>query len=105
VRLTVRGSWSLVARGVVLLALECAAGCELHDASPNLLEVTDLNPHSLEVGDRLTLNGSGFPEGRTARISFHGDVFRAGQTPLHDVTIVAPAAASEPHSITVTLSS
>ncbi|HWZ91837.1 MAG TPA: hypothetical protein VNW92_23400, partial [Polyangiaceae bacterium] len=77
----------------------------MRDASPNLLEVTDLNPHSLEVGDRLTLNGSGFPEGRSARISFHGDVFRAGQTPLHDVTIVAPAAASEPHSITVTLSS
>ncbi len=84
------------------LALFGAAGCE-RDASPNLLEVTDLNPHSLEVGDRLTVNGSGFPEGRAARIRFHGDVFRAGQTPLHDVSIVAPAAASDPHSITVTL--
>jgi NADH-quinone oxidoreductase subunit H len=87
-----------------MLALAALTGCELRDSSPNLLEVTDLSPHSLEVGEHLTLNGSGFPEGRSARISFHGDVFRAGQTPLRDVTIVASAAASEPHSITVTLS-
>ena len=90
-------------RGFVLLALGACAACEPRDASPNLLDVTDLNPHSLEVGDRLTLTGSGFPEGRAAKLSFHGDVFRAGQTPLHDVTIVAPAAASEPHSISLTL--
>jgi NADH-quinone oxidoreductase subunit H len=69
-----------------------------------LLDVTDLNPHTLEVGDRLTLNGSGFPEGRAAKLSFHGDVFRAGQTPLRDVTIVAGASVSEPHSIAVTVS-
>ena len=94
---------SLFVRGLVLLALGACVACEPRDASPNLLEVTDLNPHSLEVGDRLTLNGSGFPEGRAAKLSFHGDVFRAGQTPLHDVTIVAPAAASEPHSISLTL--
>jgi len=103
VRSSVAGSLAVVARGVAISALACSAGCE-RDLSPNLLEVTDLNPHSLEVGDRLTINGSGFPEGRAARISFHGDVFRAGQTPLHDVTIVAPAAASEPHSMMVTLS-
>lgn len=86
----------------IALALFGAAACE-RDASPNLLEVTDLNPHSLEVGDRLTVNGSGFPEGRAARVRFHGDVFRAGHSPLHDVSIVAPAAASDPHAITVAL--
>jgi NADH-quinone oxidoreductase subunit H len=104
VRLYLRGSLGLALRGSAILVLASSAGCELRDSSPNLLEVTDLSPRSLELGDHLTLNGSGFPEGRTARISFHGDVFRAGQTPLRDVTIVAPAAASEPHSITVTLS-
>ncbi|HEY3252849.1 MAG TPA: hypothetical protein VGJ91_02840, partial [Polyangiaceae bacterium] len=78
-------------------------GCEARDGSPNLLEVSDLNPRSLEVGDKLTLTGSGFPEGRAARVSFQGDIFRAGQTPLRDVTIVATAAASDPHSIAVTL--
>jgi len=87
---------------LIAVALFGALGCE-RDASPNLLEVADLNPHSLEVGDRLTVNGSGFPEGRAALIRFHGDVFRAGQTPLRDVSIAAPAAASDPHSITVTL--
>jgi NADH:ubiquinone oxidoreductase subunit H len=104
VRLSVPGWVLFMARSVALVAfLDCAA-CELREAPPNLLDVTDLNPHSLEVGDRLTLRGSGFPEGRAARITFRGDLFRAGQAPVHDVAIVAPAAASEPHSITVTLS-
>ena len=91
-------------RSAFVLALGMVAACDARDNSPNLLEVSDLNPHSLEVGDRLTLTGSGFPEGRTAKVSFHGDVFRAGQTPLRDVTIVAAAAASDPHSIAITLS-
>jgi NADH-quinone oxidoreductase subunit H len=102
VRPSARAWFASAVRVLALLAFAFSTGCE-RDASPNLLDVTDLNPHSLEVGDRLTLNGSGFPEGRAARISFHGDVFRAGQTPRRDVTIVAPAAASDPHSITVTL--
>ena len=92
-----------VYRPLALLALALNAGCDARDASPNLLEVTDLNPHALEVGDRLTLTGSGFPEGRAAKVSFQGDVFRAGQAPLRDVTIVATAAASDPHSIAITL--
>ena len=91
-------------RSVAVLALGLASACDAHDASPNLLEVSDLNPHALEVGDRLALNGSGFPEGRAAKVSFHGDVFRAGQTPERDVTIVATASASDPHSIAVVLS-
>lgn len=86
-----------------LLAFALSTGCDARDASPNLLEVTDLNPHVLEVGDRLTLMGSGFPEGRTAQVTFQGDVFRAGLSPLRDVTIVATAAASDPHSITISL--
>ena len=85
------------------LALALSTGCDARDSSPNLLELNDLNPHALEVGDRLTLMGSGFPEGRAAKVSFQGDVFRAGQSPLRDVTIVATAAASDPHSIAVTL--
>jgi NADH-quinone oxidoreductase subunit H len=93
----------LALRSVALLALALCAACESREASPNLLEVSDLNPHSLEVGDRLVVTGSGFPEGRAAKVSFHGDVFRAGQAPLRDVTIVTSAAASDPHSISVTL--
>ena len=90
-------------RPLILLAFAASAGCDARDSSPNLLEVNDLNPHVLEVGDRLTLIGSGFPEGRAAKVSFQGDVFRAGQSPLREVTIVATAAASDPHSIAVTL--
>lgn len=93
-----------VARIRVLALGLLLAACDGRDTSPNLLDVTDLNPRSLELGDRLSLNGSGFPEGRAAKVNFHGDVFRAGQSPLRDVTIAAPAAASDPHSIAVTLS-
>jgi NADH-quinone oxidoreductase subunit H len=101
----VRPSASVALLGVLVLALALTVtACDGRDTSPNLLEVSDLNPRSLEVGDRLSLNGSGFPEGRAAKVAFHGDVFRAGQTPLRDVTIAAPAAASDPHSIAVTLS-
>ena len=102
-RLSVSGAVLRGLRLLALLGLGLVLGCDARDASPNLLEVSDLNPHALEVGDRLTLNGSGFPEGRAARVSFHGDVFRAGQSPLRDVTIVATASASDPHSIAVTL--
>ncbi len=89
---------------MAFVALAASAGCDAQGSSPNLLELNDLNPHALEVGDRLTLTGSGFPEGRAAKVSFQGDVFRAGQSPLRDVTIVATAAASDPHSIAVSLS-
>ena len=91
-------------RVLALFVLGLTAACDARDNSPNLLEVTGVNPHTLEVGDRLTLRGSGFPEGRTATVRFRGDVFRAGQTPLRDVNIAAHASASDPHSIVVTLS-
>ena len=103
-RLSVTDAVLRKVRPLAWVALALSAGCDARDTSPNLLEVTDLNPHSLEVGDRLTLTGSGFPEGRAAKVSFQGDIFRAGQSPLRDVTIVATAAASDPHSIAVTLS-
>ena len=103
-RLSVSGVVLRGVRPLALLAFALNAGCDARDASPNLLEVSDLNPHALEVGDRLTLSGSGFPEGRAAKVSFQGDVFRAGRSPLRDVTIVATAQASDPHSIAVTLS-
>jgi NADH-quinone oxidoreductase subunit H len=103
VRLSVSDAVLRALRPLALVALALSAGCDARDGSPNLLDVTDLNPRSLEVGDKLTLTGSGFPEGRAAKVSFQGDVFRAGQTPLRNVTIVATAAASDPHSIAVTL--
>jgi len=103
VRLSVSAAVLRGLRPLAWLALALSAACDARDNSPNLLELSDLNPHVLEVGDRLTLIGSGFPEGRAAKVSFRGDVFRAGQSPMRDVTIVATAAASDPHSIAVTL--
>jgi NADH-quinone oxidoreductase subunit H len=79
---------------VIAIAL---AGCQAQ--SPSLLEITDLAPRELELGDRLELVGSGFPEGRPARITFRGDLFKPGQPPERDVTISLMAESASPHSI------
>jgi NADH-quinone oxidoreductase subunit H len=76
----------------------------VRQSPPDLLDVTDLNPKTLEVGDRVTLAGSGFPEGRAARVTFRGDVFRAGHPPERDVILSAPATAADPRSVTVVFS-
>lgn len=46
---------------------------------PPLVEVTDMTPREAEVGDRLELRGNGFPQGRTARVTFKGRLHRAGE--------------------------
>lgn len=46
---------------------------------PPLVEVTDMMPREAEVGDRLELRGNGFPQGRTARVTFKGRLHRAGE--------------------------
>lgn len=62
----------------MLLAAIGLVGCE-RDAVPPLVEVTELAPRAIEVGDRLELRGAGFPQGRPARVTFEGVVHRAGE--------------------------
>lgn len=63
---------------LVLVAAIGLAGCQ-RDAVPPLVEVTELAPRAIEVGDRLELRGAGFPQGRPARVTFDGVVHRAGE--------------------------
>lgn len=72
---------------IVLAALGLAA-CE-RDGIPPLVEVTELSPREIEVGDRVELRGAGFPQGRAARVTFRGTLYRPGRPPVRGASIEA----------------
>ncbi|HEY8074053.1 MAG TPA: PDZ domain-containing protein [Labilithrix sp.] len=71
----------------VLLLVGCG-----RDVVPPLVEATDVTPREIELGDKLEIKGAGFPQGRTARLTFEGDLFRPGEPPVKGVSIDAVAA-------------
>lgn len=83
--------------GLVLLA------CGSSVRGPNLVDVREITPRHWEQGDRVRLTGTGFPEGRAARVVFRGELRRAGEPPIEDVTIEASAELSSPHTLDVLL--
>ena len=60
------------------MILRSLAGCVSTEAPPQLLNVLDFAPREAEVGDRLEVIGSGFPEGKTAHVVFKGTLYRPG---------------------------
>jgi hypothetical protein len=55
------------------------AGCQ-RDVVPPLVEVTEVSPRAVELGERLELRGAGFPQGRAALVTFTGVIHRAGES-------------------------
>jgi NADH-quinone oxidoreductase subunit H len=53
-------------------------GCQ-REAVPPLVEVTEMAPRAVELGERLELRGAGFPQGRAALVTFTGVLHRAGE--------------------------
>jgi NADH:ubiquinone oxidoreductase subunit H len=88
---------------VVLLfvcVLACTSGC--HTRTPlELLVVHRLDPERASAGDRVLVSGEGFPEGRSATVTFRGDLLRAGLPKQSDVRIVAQAAPAERGSVAI----
>jgi NADH-quinone oxidoreductase subunit H len=75
------------------LALIALAGlglpaCE-RDATPPLVEVTEVSPREIEVGDRVELSGAGFPQGRAAHVTFRGTLYRPGRAPVEGASVEA----------------
>jgi len=68
-----------------------------------LLQLTELSAREVGRGDKLELTGAGFPEGRVARLTFRGDVFRPGRMAMHDVEVSIPANTSTPHVLEATI--
>jgi NADH-quinone oxidoreductase subunit H len=80
-----------LARSALLLVLLAfvtfgLAACD-RDGVPPLVEVSEVSPREIEVGDRMELRGSGFPQGRTARVTFRGTLLRPGRQAVHGATI------------------
>lgn len=80
---------------LVVAALLVLAGCDRQIAPP-LVEVTELAPREIEPGDRLEVHGTGFPQGRTGKVTLEGTVFRAGEPPLRGVSIDVEGTVSAP---------
>jgi NADH-quinone oxidoreductase subunit H len=76
------------------------AGCE-RDLAPPLVELTSLEPREVDTLDRLELRGAGFPQGRRARVTFRGDVHRAGETEVRGASIEAEGVVASPERIEV----
>ncbi len=89
-----------------LLALTCLVGmaglvgCQ-KDAFPQLIQVLDLAPHEAEVGDRLEVLGSGFPQGKAAHLSFRGDLHRPGFKPVKGVDIDVDGVVTSPEQVEI----
>src|SRR5687768_15982155 len=75
----------------VLLVL--CAGCRA-DPPPALLDVVTFAPSEADQGDRLEVLGNALPEGRTATLTFRGEVHQPGKDP-RKVDIVAEAVGSQ----------
>ena len=90
----------------VVLAVGLAlglTGCD-RDGVPPLVEVTEVSPREVEVGDRMELKGAGFPQGRTARVTFHGTLRRPGAAPIRGATIEAEGVVASSDRIEVVVS-
>jgi hypothetical protein len=89
------------ARYFALVAL--ALGCSAPGAGPGLLQLTELSAREVGRGDKLEITGAGFPEGRTGRLTFRGDVFRPGRVAQHDIEVSIAARTSSPHVLETTI--
>ena len=56
------------------------AACQ-RETTPQLISVLDVAPREVELGDRLEILGSGFPQGKNAKLAFRGTLFRPGEKP------------------------
>lgn len=86
--------------GLFLLLLGCGSGTR----APHLIDLQEVQPRHLEVGDRMRLTGTGFPEGRPATVTFRGETRRAGEVPRSSTSVSADAEQVAPHALELPIS-
>lgn len=101
-RPSLRRTKNVVLPAILAVAFHLMTGCA-SEPPVALLDVEAFAPSEVDVGDRLEVLGSGFPEGKLATLTFHGDLHRPGREPVRDVEIVARAATTSPTRIAVVL--
>jgi len=79
---------------LVLGAVLALLGCAADNAAPDLLNVIDVAPRAVDVGDRIEVLGISLPAGeaKEARVTFSGELRRPGQDPLVGQTITVDKA-------------
>jgi NADH:ubiquinone oxidoreductase subunit H len=87
----------------LLILAGLVVGCSGQNPGPGLLQLTELSAREVGRGDKLEISGVGFPEGRVARLTFHGDVFRPGRAAAHDVEVSIQARTATPHVLEATI--
>jgi hypothetical protein len=87
---------------VQLLLVGWLVGCN-ETSGPPLLELTDLSPRSLEVGDLIELKGAGFPEGKAATVTLEGTLYRAGLPSVDGFRITFDARGDSSHQASFTV--
>jgi hypothetical protein len=89
-----------IALGVATLGL---AACE-RDGVPPLVEVSEVSPRAVEVGDRMELVGAGFPQGRAAHVTFRGTLLRPGEPPVRGASIEAEGVVTSSDHVEIVVS-
>jgi len=84
---------------VTVMSLLAVAGLFVRVPTLELIQVLDVAPRDLEVGDRIAIAGAGFPPGKPARITFRGVLHRPGEPPERGVAIEASGAVVNPQRI------
>ncbi len=91
-------------RSILLATLACVAGlfgCA-RSAPPNLLELIDVVPREVEVGDHVEVLGARLPSGdvKAATVTFEGRLFRPGTDAAgEEVSIVVSDAKPSPDKV------
>jgi NADH-quinone oxidoreductase subunit H len=80
---------SFTARLGFLWAFSLALCACIREPSPQLIQVLDVSPREVELGDKIAVFGNGFPRGRDAHLAFRGKLYRPGERPVEDVDIEA----------------
>src|SRR3712207_1331367 len=88
---------------VLFAALLGLFGCAAQGAAPELLNVIDIAPREVDVGDRIEVLGANLPAGeaKEAQVVFHGELRRPGQAPLEGQEIVVEKAKVSPDKISM----
>jgi NADH-quinone oxidoreductase subunit H len=69
--------------------------------TPQLVQVLDVTPREVELGDSLAFVGGGFPAGKAARVTFRGTLHRPGEHPVQGAEIVAAGTVVGPDRVEV----
>jgi NADH-quinone oxidoreductase subunit H len=87
----------------LILCLFVVAGCATSGDAPDLLDVIDVAPREVDVGDRIEVLGTNLPAGsaKDATVTFTGELRRPGAAPIERQEITVPRAQLASDKITL----